>query len=78
MREVVKQTEGWDHPVPEARRSKWVLNFMMLEKLKGQKSYRATIPEDAVDAKMNLIMAVDATESIKMVGGWGMFRLKDG
>ena len=50
----------------------------MLEKLKGLKYHRATMPVDAVDTEINLIVAVDAAESIKMVGGWGRFRLKDG
>ena len=36
------------------------------------------MPEDAADTKMNLIIAVDAAESMKVVGGWGRFRLKNG
>ena len=36
------------------------------------------MPEDAVDSKMDIIIAVDAAEIIKMVGAWGRFRRKDG
>ena len=70
LREAVKMTEGWDDPVPEETRSKWINNFWMLEKLRGQKYQRATMPEDAVDSKMDLIIAVDAAENMKVVGGF--------
>merc|ERR1719312_977534 len=33
LREAVEQTVGWDDPVPEEVRSKWIKNFWMLEKL---------------------------------------------
>ena len=78
MRDAVKQTEGWDDPVPEEIRSKWIKNFLMLEKLRGLKFQRARMPEGAVSTRMNLIVGVDAAEIIKMVGAWGRFRLKDG
>ena len=62
LREAVEQTEGWDDPVPEELRSKWIKNFWMLEKLKGMKFQRAIMPEGAVSTTMNLIIAVDVAE----------------
>ena len=79
LREAVEQTEGWDDPVPEELRSKWIKNFWMLEKLKGMKFQRAIMLEGAVSTKMNLIIAVDVAEKcVKMAGAWGRFRLSSG
>ena len=79
MRSAVEQTEGWDDPVPDELRGKWLKNFWMLEKLRGMKFQRAIMPEGAVSSKMNLIIAVDAADQcVKMAGAWGRFRLKSG
>ena len=79
MRAAVEQTEGWDDPVPDELRGKWIKNFWMLEKLRGMKFQRAIMPEGAVSTKMDLIIAVDAAEQcVKMAGAWGRFRLKSG
>ena len=79
LREAVEQTAGWDDPVPEEVRGKWIKNFWMLEKLRGMKFQRAIMPEGAVSTKMNLIIAVDVSEkSVKMAGAWGRFRLQSG
>ena len=78
LREAVKQTLGWDDAVPDELRSKWVKNFWRLETLKGIKFERARMPESAVSTEMNLIVAVDAAQEVKVVGAWGRFRLKSG
>ena len=68
MRAAVEQTEGWDDPVPDELRGKWIKNFWMLEKLRGMKFQRAIMPEGAISTKMDLIIAVDAAEQcIKML-----------
>ena len=36
------------------------------------------MPEGAVSTSMDLIIAVDAAEEVKMAGAWGRFRLKSG
>ena len=78
IRKAVNMTEGWKDPVPEELRSKWIENFWRKEKLRGIKFERARMPMDAVSSKMNMITAVDAAESVKIVGSWGRFRLKSG
>ena len=79
LREAVEQTVGWDDPVPEEVRSKWIKNFWLLERLRGLKFQRAIMPEGAVSMRMNSIIAVDVSEkSVKMAGAWGRFRLKSG
>ena len=78
LREAVKLTTGWDDSVPENLRSKWVQNFWRLETLKGIKFNRARMPEGAASAEMDLIVAVDAAEHVKIVGVWGRFRLNSG
>ena len=62
LRKAVQSTQGWDDPVPPELRSKWVDNFMMLEKLRGIRFKRAKMPEDALDSKMDIITAGDAAE----------------
>ena len=38
----------------------------------------ARMPENAVSAKMDLIVAADASEDVKIVAAWGRFRLDNG
>lgn len=78
MRAAVEQTDGWDVPVPDELHGKWVKNFWSLERLRGLKFQRAVMPEGAVSTTMDLIIAVDAAEEVKMAGAWGRFRLKSG
>ena len=78
MRAAVKQTDGWDDPVPDELRGKWIKNFWLLERLRGLKFQRAVMPEGAVSTSMDLIIAVDAAEEVKMAGAWGRFKSKSG
>ena len=78
LRIVNKVTEGWDDPVPDDLRNKWIQNFWTMEKLRGIKFNRARMPGDAVDERMRIITAVDAAENILMMGVWGGFRRNNG
>ena len=78
LRAAVKVTKLWTDSVPEELRSKWVSNFWRLETLRGLKFQRARMPHNAVDTKMDLIIAADMAKEIKMVGAWGRFRLDTG
>ena len=44
---AIKETELWDEAVSDQLRSKWIGNFLMLEKLRGIKFNRAKMPENA-------------------------------
>ena len=76
LRMAVKLTTNWDDPVPDELRGKWVLNFWRIEKLRGLKFHRAVMPDNAVNSEMDIIVAADASQQIKMVGAWGRFRLE--
>ena len=78
LRESINQTSGWDEPVSAEFRSKWVRNFLRIEKLRGIKFSRARMPVNAVSTDMDLITAVDAASEVKIVGTWGRFRLDTG
>ena len=78
LRDTVKLTEAWDDPVPPELRYKWVNNFHRIERLRGIKFTRARMPNTAVNTNMDIIVAVDASEKMKVVGAWGRFRLKSG
>ena len=78
LREVTQLTEGWDDPIPPDIRSKWVQNFLRMEKLRGIKFKRAKMPINAASAKMNVIFAGDAANEVKTTGAWGRFKLKNG
>ena len=64
--------------MPDPLRNKFVEHFWRLEKLRGIKFSRPRMPVDAVDRKMRIITAVDAANSVKIIGVWGMFRRKNG
>ena len=79
LRKAMKETESWDEAVSDQLRSKWIGNFLMLEKLRGLKFCRAKMPANAKNSKMNLIIAGDsAKEFVKICGVWARFELDDG
>ena len=75
---VTESTEGWDDPVGPDVRSKWVQNFMLLERLRGIRFKRAKMPEDAISCEMDVIVGGDAAKEIKETGAWARFPLKNG
>ena len=78
LRQTAKLTDGWDSAVPEELRSKWIKHFWRLETLKGIKFERARMPPNAVSTQMDMIVAADAAEWIKIVRAWVRFRLDTG
>ena len=77
LRQVVKETEGWDDYVPDDLRSVWIHNFWMIEMLRGMKFHRAVMPSSAKNTKLRIITCVDAA-SLLITGTWGGFELKEG
>ena len=67
VRRMVKETESWDDAVTNEHRTKWVKNFLDLEKLKGLQFTRPRMPEDAIDSKMRLMVFVDAAKDMAVV-----------
>ena len=79
LRKAIRETSSWDEAVSEQMRSKWIGNFLMLEKLRGIKFQRARMPENAVSDRMNLIICGDtAKDFVKICGVWARFPLDDG
>ena len=78
LRRTVQKTIGWDDPMPNDLRNKWVENFWRLERLRGLKCARARMPEDAISPEMNIITAVDTAEEVKVLCSYGRFKLKSG
>ena len=78
VREVVLSTSSWDEAMSQNLRNKWIINFWKLEQLRGINFHRPIMPEDAVDTRMRLITATDASLEAIMIGCWGCFKLKDG
>ena len=77
-REVVQATADWDSVVDANLRSKWVQNFLTMEKLKGIRFNRARMPKNAVDTRMRLITLVDGAKDLVMISSWCGFKLDDG
>ena len=65
LRAATKLTKLWTDSVPEELRSKWVHNFWKLESLRGLKFQRARMPQNAVNTRMNLIVACDMAKWIE-------------
>ena len=77
-REAVTLTSSWDDAVPPNIRNKWVLNFLLMEQMRGLRFTRARIPSTALDTKMRLITLVDAAEQVVMVVTYCGFRIQEG
>ena len=78
LREVVRLTAGWDDPVSDEIRYKWIKNFWKMEQMRGIRFSRARMPSDAINTNMRIITVVDAALSIVMVGIWAGFMRSNG
>ena len=74
LREVVRNTEGWDDAMPMELRSKWLQNFWAMEQLRGLKFSKARMPTDAVSDKLRIITLVDASMEVLVIGCWVGFK----
>ena len=79
MRETFKTmpNESWDDAMSSDLRNKWLKQFLLWEQLRGIQFNRALMPEDAVDTKLRLIVAVDAANPAIIAGGWAGFKRVD-
>ena len=55
LRKTVKETSGWDTAISSKLRSKWLKEFLFIEKLRGLNFNRAKMPLDAVDCRMRVL-----------------------
>ena len=78
LRRMIQDTPTWDEAVTDEHRTTWVKNFLDLERTKGIKFSRPRMPEDAVDTKMRLIVAVDAAKEIVIVWAGVGFKRTNG
>ena len=73
-----KLVMGWDDPMPDHMRSKWIKNFWCLEELRGVSYTRALMPEDAANSRARAIVLVDAALEILMMAVYICFELVGG
>ena len=78
LRQTVKGTQGWDDTMSSELRSKWIKEFLFIEKLRGLNFNRAKMPVDAVDCDMRVLCGGDAAENVFILGAWGGFKLRNG
>jgi hypothetical protein len=78
LRDVVAITPEWDHGIATGQRSKWVKNFLDLEKCKGIKFTRLRMPVDAFNTKMRTFVLVDAAKDLLTIWAGVGFKRKDG
>ena len=64
--------------MPADLRQCWIKHFWQWEQLRGLQFNRSVMPEDAIDQKMRLIVAVDAAEEAIEIGIWAGFLRKTG
>ena len=72
LRKAMKETDGWDDPVSDGLRYKWLNNVLTLEQLRGIKFSMARIPENAVSTDMDLIAAGNTAQGFIKVTGVGV------
>ena len=77
-RKTCKLVLGWDDPMLEVMRNKWMQNFWMLEELRGLCFNRAMMPEDAANSRARMIVLVDAALEVRMMSVYIGFELLGG
>ena len=78
LSDTIIATPDWVSPMPSDIRNRWLVQFLLWEKLRGLRFERAVMPIDALDSKMRLIEKVDAANKMMVQGCWGGFRRKSG
>ena len=78
LRDISTTTPHWDHAVDTIGRSKWVLNFLDVERLKGMKFTRPRMPVDAINIKMRLWILVDASKHLIVIWAGVGFKRANG
>ena len=68
----------WDDPVPTTLLDKWVGNMEKIQLLGNCVFQRAVVPEDAVDLKIELMVATDASQNIGVVAVYGRLKRTNG
>jgi len=68
----------WDDPVPADLLDKWANNMGTIQQLKTVTFNRTVIPEDAVDTKVELLVATDASQNIGIIAVYGRVLRKNG
>ena len=77
-RKTCKMVLGWDDPMPDLMREKWIQNFWCLEQLRGLGFRRAMMPENAANSRARAITAVDAALEMLMMAVYICFELIGG
>ena len=77
-RKTCKLVIGWDDPMPEFMRTKWIKNFWCLEELRGLGFKRAIMPETAANSRARAIVLVDAALEMLMMAVYVCFELLGG
>jgi len=67
LRDILVATPQWDHAVDSISRSKWVKNFLDVERLRVMKFTRPRMPIDAKNSKMRLWILVDASKQLIVI-----------
>ena len=78
LRQTAKSTSGWDDPMLLDLRSKWIKEFLFMEKLRGLNFTRAKMPLDAINSNMRVLCGGDAAEDVFILGAWGGFQRENG
>ena len=78
LRSIGIVTPTWDHGIEMGSRSRWVKNFLDVEKCKGIKFTRPRMPVDAINTKMRLWVLVDAAKELLVVWAGVGFKRRNG
>jgi hypothetical protein len=78
LHELCRLKLDWDDPVPAHLLDKWVGNMETIQELKHVVFRRTVIPEDAANAKVELLVATDASQNLGIVAVFGRVLRKNG
>ena len=75
---ITKLKVGWDDALPTEHLDTWVQNLNLIQKLKQVKIPRSVLPTEAADNNMEIIVCVDASQTIACAAAYSRTLLEDG
>ena len=78
LHELVTRKLDWDGRIPDSLQHVWESHFEMIQNIKGIKSNRAVVPDDAISLDINTIDTGDASHHLACAAIYARFKRKSG
>ena len=78
LHELVTRKFDWGDRIPDSLQHVWESHFEMIQNIKGIKSNRAVVPDDAISLDINTIDTADASYHLACAAIYARFKRKSG